>query len=104
MPKNRRQVGWMFRTEGEPREIEVRLKAEHSGSFADDQAAWSSGAWQGDPPKEEDYKEREARFPDGNDGAKQAADWITEQIGRDDWRLEDMEFLGMRIYVPTEEG
>lgn len=40
-------------------------------------------------------------FPDSAGGASNAAEFITEVLGRDDWRLEECGFLGMRIVVPV---
>lgn len=71
---NRIAVGWMFRTEGIPRYIKVSIEG----------------------------SELDRTFTDNEAGAKEAADWVTQSVGRDDWKLEDMAFLGFRIVVPAE--
>lgn len=68
-------VGWMYRTEGTPPYIKVEL---HAGA----------------------YKLHET-FADSERGAEEARDYVTVKLHRDDWFLEDLKFLGLRIVVPT---
>lgn len=42
-------------------------------------------------------------FADNSKGAVEAAAWVTKVLGRDDWRMEDMAFLGYRIVVPADK-
>jgi hypothetical protein len=43
-------------------------------------------------------------FADNQKGAREAADWVTAQLGCDNWKLEPMEFLGYRIVVESSDG
>lgn len=74
----KKRVGWMHRTEGNPKYIIAYMGNADGG------------------------RDRES-FPDNKEGALASSDWVTAHLGRDDWRLEDMQFLGYRIYVPAEE-
>lgn len=77
--KRREKVGWLYRTEGTPPYIKAEVKAING-------------------------KDSTA-FADNEEGARECARWVTLKLGRDDWTLEDMLFLGYRIVVPVlEEG
>lgn len=73
--KKKRAVGWMYRTEGQPRYIKVTILG----------------------------SELNRGFADSEDGAREAAEWVSHRLERDDWTLVDMAFLGYRIVVPVEE-
>jgi hypothetical protein len=75
-----RAVGWMYREDGTPPYIRVKLN--------------ESEVVAGDS---------EIVFADNQLGAQQAADAVTSRLGRDDWTLQDMQFLGYRIRVPVDD-
>lgn len=75
----RQSHGWMYRTTGTPRYIVVQLKIPN----------------QVEQPKE--------TFADDQQGAREAAQFVTDRLGRDDWKLESMEFLGYQIVTGTAE-
>lgn len=70
MPQTHTSVGWLHRTDGQPPYIEVSI-----GSAKE-------------------------TFSDSTKGSEQAAQYITDQLQRDDWTLQEMAFLGYRIRIP----
>lgn len=81
MKPKTKKVGWLFRTEGKPPYIEARV---HISEI----------------PMGSSCQET---FPDNNEGAIRAAEWVSATLSRDDWKLEECGFLGHRIVVPTQE-
>lgn len=75
----KRRVGWIFRTEHEPRRI----------------IAYATGP---------DGTVSQHAFANNTEGTRGAVNWMTATLERDDWLLENMDFLGYRIYVEVNDS